>query len=103
VVGLFLALGGVRSVASPARDELTERLAARGTVAKSFAVVTIGIMLGNTVAPPVFGYLIRWVGVQTTFVLIACVALGATVVTVLVVTKFSPDQKSDENNSINAE
>jgi MFS family permease len=87
-IGLFLLLGGVRSLASPARDQLTERLATRGTVAKSFAIVTIGIMLGNAIAPPVFGYLIQQVGVQTTFFAITGVALGATVVTLLVVVTF---------------
>lgn len=87
-VGLFLLLGGVRSLASPARDQLTERLATRGTVAKSFAIVTIGIMLGNAIAPPAFGYLIQRVGVQTTFFAITAVALGATVVTLLVVVTF---------------
>ena len=87
-VGLFLLLGGVRSLASPARDQLTERLATRGTVAKSFAIVTSGIMLGNAIAPPAFGYLIQRVGVQTTFFAITAVALGATVVTLLVVVTF---------------
>ena len=87
-IGLFLLLGGVRSLASPARDQLTERLATRGTVAKSFAIVTIGIMLGNAIAPPLFGYLIPRVGVQTTFFAITGVALGATVVTLLVVVTF---------------
>jgi MFS family permease len=88
-VGLLLLLGGVRSMAGPARDELTERLAARGSVAKSFAVVTIGIMLGSTIAPPVFGYLIEWTDVQTTFVAIAGLGLVGTAVTVLVVARFA--------------
>jgi MFS family permease len=89
VVGLFLVLGAVRSMASPARDELTERLAARGTVAKSFAIVTIGIMLGNAIAPPVFGYLIQRVGVQPTFAALTGVALAATAVTLVVVVRFA--------------
>jgi MFS family permease len=88
VVGLFLLLGGVRSLAGPARDELTDRLATHGTVGKSFAVVTIGIMLGNAVAPPAFGYLVEWAGVRTAFAAITGVALSATVVAVVVVTTF---------------
>ncbi|AUV82887.1 MFS transporter [Salinigranum rubrum] len=94
VIGLFLVLGGVRSIAIPARDELTERLATGDTIAKSFAIVTIGIMLGNAIAPPVFGYLIQWFGVQATFGAIAAVALGATAVTVLAVTRFAPERRS---------
>jgi MFS family permease len=94
VVGLFLLLGGVRSLASPARDELTERLAVRGTVGKSFAVVTIGIMLGNAIAPPAFGYLVEWAGVATAFVAITGVSLGATAVTLVVVTRFVEEARA---------
>ena len=92
-VGLFLLLGGIRSMAGPARDELTERLAVRGTVAKSFAVVTIGIMLGSTIAPPVFGYLIDRAGVQTAFYAVAGVGILTTVVTVLVVAEFAEGER----------
>jgi len=88
-IGLFLLLGAVRSVASPARDELTERLAADGTVAKSFALVTVGIMLGSAIAPPAFGYLIEWLGVQTAFVAVASVGLASTALTVLIVAEFA--------------
>jgi predicted MFS family arabinose efflux permease len=76
-------------VASPARDELTERLAADGTVAKSFALVTVGIMLGSAIAPPAFGYLIEWLGVQTAFVAVASVGLASTALTVLIVAEFA--------------
>jgi len=88
-VGLFLVLGAVRSMAGPARDELTERLADQGTVAKSFAIVTIGIMLGSTIAPPAFGYIIQWVGVKAAFFAVAGVGLASTVVTLVVVAEFA--------------
>lgn len=81
-VGLFLVVGAVRSLEGPARDTLTERLSEDGTIGKSFAVVTIGIMLGSTIAPPVFGYLIDQFGVQAAFFAVAAVAAIATVVTV---------------------
>ncbi len=92
-VGLFLVLGAVRSAAGPARDELTERLAPSGTVGKSFAVVTIGIMLGSTIAPPVFGYLIDRAGVRVAFFAIAGVGALATVVTALVVARFADEPR----------
>jgi len=95
-VGLFLLVGAVRSMGGPARDELTERLAARGTVAKSFAVVTVGIMLGSTVAPPVFGYLIDTAGVLAAFYAIAGVGVLATAVTVLVVVEFADRERDRE-------
>ncbi|WP_254274569.1 MFS transporter [Haloarcula marina] len=83
-IGLFLAVGAVRSLEGPARDTLTERLSGDGTVGKSFAVVTIGIMLGSTIAPPVFGYLIDQFGVQAAFFAVGAVAAIATAVTVMI-------------------
>ena len=91
-VGLFLLLGGVRSMAGPARDELTERLAVRGTVAKSFAVVTVGLMLGSTVAPPAFGYLIERAGVRAAFLAVAGTGALTTAITVLVVREFADER-----------
>jgi len=88
-IGLFLLLGGVRSLISPARDELTERLATHGTVSKSFAIVTIGLMLGSTIAPPTFGYIIQSRDVPTAFGAIAVVSFAATLLTLLVLNKFS--------------
>lgn len=97
---LFLILGGVRSLAGPARDELTERLAVGGTVGTSFAVVTVGMMLGSAIAPPVFGYLIEWAGVQTAIFSVAGAGLLATVVTALVVARFGDADASPQSPSV---
>jgi MFS family permease len=91
-IALFLLIGGARSVSGPARDELTERLATSGTVGKSFAVVTIGIMLGSAIAPPAFGLLIERGGVRTAFFVVAGVTLLATVVTGVVVARVQADR-----------
>jgi len=87
-VGLFLLLGAVRSLEGPARDTLTERLAGDGTVGKSFAIITVGIMIGSAVAPPVFGYLIERFDVQAAFFAVAAVAAVATAVTIAMVLRF---------------
>jgi len=87
-VGLLLAVGAVRSAGGPARDELTERLADTGAVGTSFAVVTIGLMLGSTVAPPLFGFVIEAAGVTTAFYLIAATAALTTLVTLAVLARF---------------
>lgn len=84
-VGLFLLVGGVRSMAGPARDQLTQRLSTSEAVAKSFAIVTIGTMLGSAIAPPVFGYATTLFGARAAFVGIAIVGGATTVVAVLVV------------------
>ncbi|MCU4802665.1 MFS transporter [Halobacteria archaeon HArc-gm2] len=84
-VGLFLLVGAVRSLEGPARDTLTQRLAGEGAVGKSFAIITIGIMLGSAVAPPVFGFLIDRFDVQVAFFAVAAVAALATALTAAIV------------------
>lgn len=84
-VGLFLLVGGIRNLEGPARESLTEQLAGEGTIGKSFAVITIGIMAGSAIAPPVFGYLIEWFDVQIAFIAVAVVAALATVLTAAIV------------------
>jgi len=88
-VALFLLLGATRSMAGPARDHLTGELAAGGTTAKSFAVVSVGIMLGSAIAPPAFGYLIEGFGVQAAFFAVAAVGLATTLVTLVVVGAYA--------------
>jgi len=73
-VAVAVVAGGVRSLGNPARSTLTDRLSARTDLGKNFAVITIGIMLGSAIAPPVFGALMERVGAQPTFVAIAGVA-----------------------------
>lgn len=90
-IGLFLAVGAIRSLEGPARDTLTERLAGDGTVGKSFAIITIGIMLGSAVAPPVFGYLIERFDVGIAFYAVAAVAVVATLLTVAMVVRLDSD------------
>jgi MFS family permease len=90
-VGLFLLVGGVRSLSGPARDALSERLSATGSVGRSFAIITVGIMLGSAVAPPLFGVLIERSGVGVAFGAVAAVAGLATLLTVGVVTTYADE------------
>jgi MFS family permease len=87
-VGLLLLVGAIRAAGGPARDELTERLAATGTVGTSFAIVTVGLMLGSTVAPPLFGFVIEVVDVTAAFYLIAATAALTTLMTLLVLARY---------------
>ena len=74
------------SLAGPARDGLTDDLSAADTVGTNFAVVSVGVMLGGAIAPPVFGYLVDVSGPQIAFGAIAAVALAGTLVTVWLAT-----------------
>ncbi|WP_435062499.1 MFS transporter [Halobaculum sp. EA56] len=87
-VGLVLLVGGARSVAGPARSKLTDAFAPSGSTGTSFAVTTVGVMLGNAVAPPVFGYLIEAAGRRAAFLGVAGVSLLAVVLTVWLIARF---------------
>jgi MFS family permease len=81
-VGLAILIGAVRSLSAPARSKLADRLSAGGTVGRNFAVISVGIMLGSAIAPPLFGFLIDARGVTTAFLGVAAGALLAFVVAV---------------------
>ncbi|MFB6177030.1 MAG: MFS transporter [Halobaculum sp.] len=83
----MLAVGGVRSLAGPARDGLTDLLSADDAVGTNFAVVSVGVMLGNAVAPPAFGYLIDTAGARAAFLAVAAVSGVATAVSIWLVVR----------------
>ena len=85
-VGALLGVGAARSLAGPARDGLTDDLSADDTVGTNFAVVSVGVMLGGAIAPPVFGYIVDVTGPSAAFGAIAAVALAGTLVTVWLAT-----------------
>ncbi|MFW5948284.1 MAG: MFS transporter [Halolamina sp.] len=85
-VAALLGVGAARSLAGPARDGLTDDLSADDAVGTNFAVVSVGVMLGGAVAPPVFGYIVDVTGPSAAFGAIAVVALAGTLVTVWLAT-----------------
>ncbi len=87
-VALVLLVGGARSIAGPARSKLTDALSPSGATGTSFAITTIGVMLGNAVAPPAFGYLIETAGRRAAFLAVAGVSLLAVLLTVGLLARF---------------
>lgn len=83
-----VVIGGVRSLSAPARSKLADTLSARTDLGKNFAVITIGIMIGNSFAPPFFGILIDVVGLRTAFFAIAGFAILAVVITVAIIRSY---------------
>ncbi|MFB6161271.1 MAG: MFS transporter [Haloferacaceae archaeon] len=95
-VGLVLVAGAIRSISPPARARLTDRLSARGDVGKNFAVITVGIMLGNAVAPPLYGWVIDHSSAETAFYAVAGTAVLAVGITAAVlVTYLDADRVAD--------
>ena len=83
-VGAVLLVGGLRSLAGPARSKLADALSARADLGRTFATVTVGTMVGNAVALPLFGALIERSGLRVAFLLIAAVSALAVGVTLAV-------------------
>lgn len=85
-IAALLGVGAARSLAGPARDGLTDDLSAADTVGTNFAVVSVGVMLGGAIAPPVFGYMVDTSGPGVAFGAIGAVALVGTLVSVWLAT-----------------
>ncbi|MFC7232345.1 MFS transporter [Saliphagus sp. GCM10025308] len=81
-VAVILA-GGSIGFGGPARSKLTDKLSARSDLGTNFAVITVGITLAGSVAPPFFGVIIDYSGFSAAFIIIAAVGavcIGLTMV-----------------------
>jgi len=88
-VAAVVLVGGVRSPSAPARSTLADRISARADLGQNFAAITIGIMLGGTVAPPVFGFVIDEFSHQAAFFGIAGLAVVALGLTLWVLRRYA--------------
>jgi predicted MFS family arabinose efflux permease len=86
-VPLAVLAGSIGSMGGPARDKLADLLSTRTDIERNFAVITVGIMVGNTVAPPLFGALIASTGYRETFGIVGAVAVLAAVATLAIVAR----------------
>jgi MFS family permease len=87
-VGAVVLVGGVRSPSAPARSTLADRISERADLGQNFAAITVGIMLGSAIAPPVFGVVIERASYRTAFFLIAAIAVLALGLTVWVLRQY---------------
>ena len=81
-------IGGIRSVAGPARSKLTDSFSGRHNLGVNFAVITVGTMIGGAIAPPLFGAIIDYVAVRAAFFVIAGFAVAALLVTVAILYSY---------------
>jgi predicted MFS family arabinose efflux permease len=87
-IAAVVLVGGVRSPSAPARSTLADRISARSDLGQNFAVITVGIMLGSTVAPPLFGFVIERWDHGAAFFGIAAIALAALGLTLWVLRRY---------------
>lgn len=87
-LGTAAAIGGLRNLSGPARSKLADGYSARDSLGQSFAVITVGTMVGGALAPPVFGAVIEGAGLRVAFVAIAAVALVSAAFTVGILVRY---------------
>lgn len=87
-VAAVVLVGAVRSPSAPARSTLADRISERADLGQNFAVLTVGIMLGSTIAPPAFGFVIERAGYRAAFFGIAGVAVVALGLTLWVLRRY---------------
>ena len=57
VLVTFSCVGFMRGLVNPSRDILVRRAAPSGAVGAAFGFITTGLMVGQGLAPPVYGWL----------------------------------------------
>lgn len=86
VAAVTVVLGASAQVmGNPPRSKLLDNLSAGADLGVNFAVITVGVTLGGTIAPTLFGVLIERLGFWAAFYLIGAFALlGAAIVVAIV-------------------
>ena len=87
MVAVVLA-GGALTMGGPAKDKLINRLSMRGDLGKNFAIITVGVQFGGTVAPPMFGAIIDTTGLELAFYTVAGFALLGSLVIVAILRTY---------------
>lgn len=88
VIPVAITIGGVRMAGGPSRSTLIDRFSDPEALGRSFAVMTIGLMLGGAVGPSVFGILIDNIGLQVAFLTMCGVALIAFLIALGIVVRY---------------
>lgn len=86
VAAVTVVLGAsVQTMGNPPRNKLLDNLSAGRDLGVNFAVITVGVTLGGSIAPPLFGVLIDALGFWAAFYLIGAFgAVGAAIVVAIV-------------------
>lgn len=87
-IAVLLVMGSAVSFGAPARSKLTDALSADSDLGKSFALITVGIVLSGAVAPPGFGAVIETVSLTAAFYSIAALAVICSVLVVVIVRRY---------------
>jgi len=87
-VVFVVTAGSLGSLGNPVRDKIVDLISSRNNLGQSFAIMTIGIMAGNSIAPPVFGSMISILDYHIAFFMIGLTALLTVISTLVLIYKF---------------
>lgn len=98
LAALLIVVGaGAHSMTNPPKNKLLDNLSASGDLGMNFAVLTVGVSLGGSIAPPLFGWLIDHFGFTVAFYLVAACCLVAAGIVVVIVRTYD---MSDRTGSV---
>lgn len=85
---LAVVIGGTRSIAGPARSKLADTFSPPGDLGQTFALITVGSIIGTTISPPILGAIIDQGEVRIAFFVIAGFAFLASGITIGILRVF---------------
>lgn len=94
---LIVVGASIHSMTNPPKNKLLDNLSNSGDLGMNFAVLTVGVSLGGSIAPPLFGWLIDVFGFTVAFYLVAAFCLLATGIVAVIVRLYD---MSDQTGSV---
>lgn len=89
VAAAIIVLGASgHSMGNPPRNKLLDRLSEQSDLGVNFAVITVGVTLGGSIAPPLFGVLIDTFGFWAAFYVIGGFGLLAVAIIIAIVRAY---------------
>ncbi len=85
-IGIFA--GSIGRLGLPARNKLADRLSSDANTGRNFGILTMGILVGNGVAPPLFGFIIEEYNHSITFSIISLFAACAAIILIYIIHKW---------------
>lgn len=85
---LIIATESAISFSGPARSKWTDALSTRNSLGMNFALITVGVTMAGSIAPPLFGLVIDTEGFGWAFFVIALFAALAALLSVFILRRF---------------
>lgn len=82
------------SMANPPRNKLLDNLSARADLGVNFGVITVGVTLGGSIAPPLYGWIIESTGFTAAFYLIGVFGVLGAGLVVAIVRTYNTDPEA---------